>query len=206
MCNMDMKILSYYYTKSILVKSFTKSQLLQPQRMLVIRRAIIYFQIASHYFQVLINDSKYQKQQHKSYQVASGSGDKSIRLWDVKTRQQNAELDGHSSTVYSICYSPDGTTIASGSEDSSIRQWDVNIGQQILSSNNRYKNILTKFSPPTFTNNLLLESVTVPITILLISQQLIFQTYKALLLKGEFINQSGDIIQTKRKFHFSKLN
>ncbi|CAD8160696.1 unnamed protein product [Paramecium octaurelia] len=139
---------------------------------------------------------KYQKQQHKSYQVASGSGDKSIRLWDVKTRQQNAELDGHSGTVYSICYSP---TLASGSEDSSICLWDVNIGQQILSSNNRYKNILTKFSPPTFTNNLLRESVTVPNTILLISQQLIFQTYKALLLKGEFINQSGDIIQTKRK-------
>ncbi|CAD8215251.1 unnamed protein product [Paramecium octaurelia] len=54
----------------------------------------------------------------------------SIRLWDVKTGQQKAKLDGHSYAVNSICYSPDGTTLASGSADSSIRLWDVKTGQQ----------------------------------------------------------------------------
>ncbi|CAD8215229.1 unnamed protein product [Paramecium octaurelia] len=62
--------------------------------------------------------------------LASGSGDKSIRLWDVKSGQQKAKLDGHSCAVNSICYSPDGTTLASGSLDDSIRLWDVKTGQQ----------------------------------------------------------------------------
>ncbi|CAD8103731.1 unnamed protein product [Paramecium primaurelia] len=35
--------------------------------------------------------------------LASGSYDYSIRLWDVKTGQQKAKLDGHTSTVYSVC-------------------------------------------------------------------------------------------------------
>ncbi|CAD8120171.1 unnamed protein product [Paramecium sonneborni] len=62
--------------------------------------------------------------------LASGSGDKSIRLWDVKTGQQKAKIDGHSDRVWSVCFSPDGTTLASGSDDKSIRLWDVKTGQQ----------------------------------------------------------------------------
>ncbi|CAD8215579.1 unnamed protein product [Paramecium octaurelia] len=53
-----------------------------------------------------------------------------FRLWDVKTGQQKAKLDGHQYAVNSICYSPDGTTLASGSDDKSIRLWDVKTGQQ----------------------------------------------------------------------------
>ncbi|CAD8203771.1 unnamed protein product [Paramecium octaurelia] len=74
--------------------------------------------------------------------LASGSGnspfiynskkslDNSIRLWNVKTGQQKAMLDGHSDSVLSVCFSPDGTTLASGSEDKSICLWDVKTGQQ----------------------------------------------------------------------------
>ncbi|CAD8104437.1 unnamed protein product [Paramecium primaurelia] len=62
--------------------------------------------------------------------LASGSGDNSIRLWDVKTGKQNARLDGHTKTIYSVCFSPYGNTLASGSEDNSIRLWDVKTGQQ----------------------------------------------------------------------------
>ncbi|CAD8141537.1 unnamed protein product [Paramecium octaurelia] len=47
----------------------------------------------------------------------------------VSPGQQKAKLDGHSSTVFSISYSPDGTTLASGSFDTSIRLWDVKTGQ-----------------------------------------------------------------------------
>ncbi|CAD8186355.1 unnamed protein product [Paramecium octaurelia] len=54
----------------------------------------------------------------------------SIRLWDVKTGQQKAKLDGHSNQVRTICYSPDGTTLVSCSADNSIRLWDVKTGQQ----------------------------------------------------------------------------
>ncbi|CAD8188619.1 unnamed protein product [Paramecium pentaurelia] len=62
---------------------------------------------------------------------SSSSYDSSIRLWDVKTGQQKAKLDGHTSTVYSICFSSDRNTLASGSFDKSIRLWDIKTGQQI---------------------------------------------------------------------------
>ncbi|CAD8169032.1 unnamed protein product [Paramecium octaurelia] len=52
----------------------------------------------------------------------------SFQKW--KFCKQKAKLDGHSDDVFSICYSPDGTTLAFGSWDKSIRLWDVKTGQQ----------------------------------------------------------------------------
>ncbi|CAD8214187.1 unnamed protein product [Paramecium pentaurelia] len=66
---------------------------------------------------------------------------KSIRLWDVKTGQQKAKLDGHSNTVCSVYFSPDGNTLASGSKDNSIRLWDV---KNKHCSNYRFKEIQVK--------------------------------------------------------------
>ena len=37
-------------------------------------------------------------------------------------------LTGHSSDVWSVCWSPDGTCIASGSRDKTVRVWDVATG------------------------------------------------------------------------------
>ncbi|CAD8215568.1 unnamed protein product [Paramecium octaurelia] len=122
-----------------------------------------------------------------------------ILLWDVKTGQQQAKLDGHQQAVYSICYSPDGNTLASGSDDHSIRLWNLKTGEEIVSSENRYKNILAQFQTPIFYNNTIENMVLIIydylvspiITILLISQQLIFQSQGALILRGEFSNQLG---------------
>jgi WD40 repeat protein len=38
-------------------------------------------------------------------------------------------LNGHSSDVNSLCYSPDGKTLASGSRDETVRIWDVMSGE-----------------------------------------------------------------------------
>jgi WD40 repeat protein len=57
--------------------------------------------------------------------LASGSWDSTIRLWDVASRTCAAVLSGHSSTVYSVSFSPDGRTLVSGSADSTVRLWDV---------------------------------------------------------------------------------
>ncbi|CAD8215578.1 unnamed protein product [Paramecium octaurelia] len=57
--------------------------------------------------------------------LASGGGDCSIRIWDVKTGQQKSKLDGHSSQVQSVQFSPDGTKLGSGSADKSVYLWDV---------------------------------------------------------------------------------
>ncbi|MEH1880527.1 nSTAND1 domain-containing NTPase, partial [Nostoc sp.] len=40
-------------------------------------------------------------------------------------------LEGHSSTVWGVVFSPDGKTLASGSEDKTIKLWDVSTGKAI---------------------------------------------------------------------------
>ena len=57
--------------------------------------------------------------------LASGSHDKTIRLWDVATGEEKAVLREHTRWVSSVSFSPDGKTLASGSGDKTIRLWDV---------------------------------------------------------------------------------
>ncbi|MEH2241530.1 protein kinase domain-containing protein [Nostoc sp.] len=63
--------------------------------------------------------------------IASGSGDKTIKLWDVSTGREISTLQGHSSYVDSVVFSPDGKSLASGSDDKTIKLWDVTTGGQI---------------------------------------------------------------------------
>ncbi|CAD8189843.1 unnamed protein product [Paramecium pentaurelia] len=65
--------------------------------------------------------------------LASGSSDKSIRLWDVKTGQQK--------DVQQVCFSPDGNTLVSGSSDNSIRLWEI---KKKYCSDQRFKEIQVK--------------------------------------------------------------
>ncbi|CAD8117467.1 unnamed protein product [Paramecium primaurelia] len=121
-------------------------------------------------------------------QLASGSNDNSIRLWDVQTEKQKAEIDSHNN--WSVFYSPDGTIIASSSYDKSIRLWNVRTGMEIQPFDNRYLDILAQFKQPLLQKNSL-PNVKTHINTLLISQTTIFQAQAALILKGEFFNQSS---------------
>ena len=47
--------------------------------------------------------------------LASGSRDKTVRLWDVETGACVRTLKGHGNWVLSVCFSPDGKQLASGS-------------------------------------------------------------------------------------------
>ena len=59
--------------------------------------------------------------------IASGSGDKTVRLWDIDVSQQVLVLsieDG----VTTVAISPDGRYVAAGSLDKSVRVWDSTSG------------------------------------------------------------------------------
>jgi WD40 repeat protein len=56
--------------------------------------------------------------------LAAGCGDNTVRLLDVASRQQVAELRGHSDYVHAVAWSPDGTRLVSGSGDTTVRVWD----------------------------------------------------------------------------------
>ncbi|WP_200825417.1 hypothetical protein [Kibdelosporangium aridum] len=67
--------------------------------------------------------------------LASGSGDNSVRLWDVATREQVSDpILGHSRPVRSVKFSPDGRSLASGGEDTMVRMWDVGYTVDVVKS------------------------------------------------------------------------
>src|SRR5919199_425449 len=63
--------------------------------------------------------------------LASGSDDKTIKIWQLATGQELCTLRGHSKAVCAIAISPDGEILASGSEDKTIKLWQLSKGMQI---------------------------------------------------------------------------
>lgn len=63
--------------------------------------------------------------------LASGSEDQSVRLWETRTNLCLKTIQGHSNGVWSVAFSPQGTTLASGSQDGVIRLWNSNTGKCI---------------------------------------------------------------------------
>jgi len=61
--------------------------------------------------------------------LASGSYDKTIKIWDPASRQCLQTLEGHRHLVQSVAFSPDGQRLASGSNDDTIKIWDPASGQ-----------------------------------------------------------------------------
>jgi hypothetical protein len=57
--------------------------------------------------------------------LASGSHDKTVRLWDLGTGQPKATLTGHTDRVLSVAFSPDGQRVFGWDVTNKVLAWTV---------------------------------------------------------------------------------
>ncbi|GFF53087.1 NACHT and WD40 domain protein [Aspergillus udagawae] len=57
--------------------------------------------------------------------LASGSYDKTVKLWDTATGALQQTLEGHSDSCRSVAFSPDSRFVASGSFDKTVKIWNA---------------------------------------------------------------------------------
>lgn len=62
--------------------------------------------------------------------LASGSSDRTIKLWEVTSGELAATLKGHADAVQCVNWSPDGARLASAGGDG-LRVWDTASGQML---------------------------------------------------------------------------
>jgi WD40 repeat protein len=76
--------------------------------------------------------------------LASGSNDKTIKIWNTATGLLQQTLEGHNSYIKLVTFSHDSTLLASASFDKTIKIWDTVTGalQQIVEVNNNVSSLL----------------------------------------------------------------
>ncbi len=80
--------------------------------------------------------------------LASGSADYTIKFWHPQTGQCLQTLRGHSSWVWSVVFSPDGTYLASASYDQTVKLWEVKTGKCLCTFEGHSSSVVAiTFSP-----------------------------------------------------------
>ncbi|MEU4443406.1 protein kinase [Actinosynnema sp. NPDC050801] len=63
--------------------------------------------------------------------LATGGGDRLVRLWRIKDGVEVGRLTGNDSPVRRVAWSPDGRTLATASQDTVLRLWEVDGARQL---------------------------------------------------------------------------
>ncbi|ETO00289.1 WD-40 repeat protein [Reticulomyxa filosa] len=86
--------------------------------------------------------------------ICSGSGDSTVRVWDIDTNKQIQLFDEHSASVYCVKFSPyhyynyHQYVICSSSNDETIRFWDIKDNKQLQIFNDHTLGVCgIEFSP-----------------------------------------------------------
>lgn len=60
--------------------------------------------------------------------LASGSSDRTVRIWNLTTETLLQTLDRHTQRITTVAFSPDGLQLASSSADRTVQVWDSMTG------------------------------------------------------------------------------
>ena len=63
--------------------------------------------------------------------LASGSSDKTVRVWEVSRKRAVHTLEEHKNDIYALAWFPDGKRLISGSDDHTLMIWDPKTGQRL---------------------------------------------------------------------------
>jgi WD40 repeat protein len=64
--------------------------------------------------------------------LASASQDQTVKIWNVADGSLIRTLNGHTFSVFSVAFSPDGTKLVSGAGDNTAKVWNVSTGATLF--------------------------------------------------------------------------